>query len=99
MNKGDLVDKIAVAASVTKTQADEVLKAALEIIINVVVSGDKVTLVGFGGFEVRDRKAREGRNPQTNEKLEIKQTHIPAFSAGKLFKEKVAPQKDTTLQT
>jgi DNA-binding protein HU-beta len=84
MNKGDLVDKVAETAHVTKTQADEVLKVVLTIIIDAVASGDKVTLVGFGGFEARDRAARAGRNPQTNEKLEIPATRIPAFSAGKL---------------
>jgi DNA-binding protein HU-beta len=51
---------------------------------------DKVTLVGFGSFEARNRKAREGRNPKTNEKMSIPATKVPAFSAGKLFKEKVA---------
>lgn len=56
-----------------------------------VSSDDKVTLVGFGSFEARDRKAREGRNPKTGDKMVIPATKVPAFSAGKLFKEKVAP--------
>ncbi|MFS0514911.1 HU family DNA-binding protein [Nostoc sp. UIC 10607] len=56
-----------------------------------VANGDKVTLVGFGSFERRDRSEREGRNPQTNEKITIPATKIPAFSAGKQFREKVAP--------
>ncbi len=58
-----------------------------------VSDGDKVTLVGFGSFERRDRKEREGRNPKTGEKMSIPATKVPAFSAGKLFKEKVAPAK------
>ena len=58
-----------------------------------VAGDDKVTLVGFGSFEARNRKAREGRNPKTNEKMSIPATKVPAFSAGKLFKEKVAPKK------
>ena len=58
-----------------------------------VSDGDKVTLVGFGSFERRDRKEREGRNPKTGEKMSIPATKVPAFSAGKLFKEKVAPDK------
>jgi DNA-binding protein HU-beta len=58
-----------------------------------VSDGDKVTLVGFGSFERRDRKEREGRNPKTGEKMSIPATKVPAFSAGKLFKEKVAPGK------
>ncbi|MBW4646254.1 MAG: HU family DNA-binding protein [Goleter apudmare HA4340-LM2] len=93
MNKGELVDAVAEKASVTKKQADAVLTAALETIIEAVSSGDKVTLVGFGSFESRERKAREGRNPKTNEKMEIPATKVPAFSAGKLFRERVAPPK------
>jgi DNA-binding protein HU-beta len=91
MNKGELVDAVADKASVTKKQADAVLSAALETIIATVADGDKVTLVGFGSFEPRDRKAREGRNPKTGSKMKIPATTVPAFSAGKLFKEKVAP--------
>ncbi|MEO1672823.1 MAG: HU family DNA-binding protein [Cyanobacteria bacterium J06631_2] len=80
-------------ASVTKKQADAVLSAAIETIMEAVSDGDKVTLVGFGSFERRDRKEREGRNPKTGEKMSIPATKVPAFSAGKLFKEKVAPKK------
>jgi DNA-binding protein HU-beta len=90
MNKGDLVDKVAAKANVTKKQADAVLTAALDAIMEAVSSEDKVTLVGFGSFEPRKRKAREGRNPKTGEAMEIPETIVPAFSAGKLFKEKVA---------
>ncbi|MGB3492336.1 MAG: HU family DNA-binding protein [Elainellaceae cyanobacterium] len=90
MNKGELVDKIAEKASVTKKEADAVLTAALESIMEAVSSKDKVTLVGFGSFEPRERKAREGRNPKTGEAMTIPATVVPAFSAGKLFKEKVA---------
>jgi DNA-binding protein HU-beta len=90
MNKGELIDKVASDASVTKKQADAVISAALEAIIDAVSGGQKVTLVGFGTFERRERKAREGRNPKTGDKMEIPATSVPAFSAGKLFKEKVA---------
>ncbi|MCL2931010.1 MAG: HU family DNA-binding protein [Trichodesmium sp. MAG_R03] len=90
MNKGELVDEISKKAEVTKKQADAVLSAALEAIMDAVASGDKVTLVGFGSFEARERKAREGRNPKTGEKMEIPETTVPAFSAGKSFKELVA---------
>lgn len=89
MNKGDLVDKIAEKSGVTKKQADMILTATLDSIIDAVSDGDKVTLVGFGTFEPRARKAREGRNPKTGEALTIPETTVPAFSAGKLFKEKV----------
>ncbi|NEO73481.1 HU family DNA-binding protein [Moorena sp. SIO3H5] len=94
MNKGELVDKVAERATVTKKQADAVLSAAIETIMEAVSEGDKVTLVGFGSFESRERKAREGRNPKTGEKMEIPATKVPAFSAGKVFKEKVAPPKE-----
>lgn len=89
MNKGDLVDSIAEKSGTTKKQADVILSALTEIIIDSVSSGEKVSLVGFGSFEARDRKARDGRNPQTGKKLKIKATTVPAFSAGKGFKEKV----------
>ena len=71
MNKGELVDAVAERANVTKKQADAVLSAALDSIVDAVSTGDKVTLVGFGSFERRDRKEREGRNPKTNEKMSI----------------------------
>lgn len=92
MNKGELVDVVADKASVTKKQADAVITAALEAIMEAVADDQKVTLVGFGSFEARERKAREGRNPKTGDKMEIPATQVPAFSAGKLFKEKVAPE-------
>jgi DNA-binding protein HU-beta len=92
MNKGELVDQIAQKAVVTKKQADAVLSATIEAIMEAVSEGDKVTLVGFGSFEPRERKAREGRNPKTGDKMEIPATKVPAFSAGKLFKEKVSPK-------
>ena len=97
MNKGQLVDKVAEKTTVTKKQADAVISATLEAIVEAVASGDKVTLVGFGSFEPRERKAREGRNPKTGQKMDIPATKVPAFSAGKLFKDKVAP-KDTSTE-
>ena len=90
MNKGELVDRIAQKATVTKKQADAVLSAAIETIMEAVSEGEKVTLVGFGSFESRHRKEREGRNPKTGEKMVIPETEVPAFSAGKLFKDRVA---------
>ena len=91
MNKGELVDKVAETTSVTKKEADAVITATVEAIMEAVADGDKVTLVGFGSFEPRDRKEREGRNPKTGDTMTIPATRVPAFSAGKLFKEKVAP--------
>lgn len=90
MNKGELLDTVAEKAGVSKKVADAVVSATIEAIMEAVSSGDKVTLVGFGSFEPRDRKQREGRNPKTGETMTIPATTVPAFSAGKAFKEKVA---------
>ena len=89
MNKGDLVDAIATRAEWTKKDVAIVLDATIATIIEAVSSGDKVSLVGFGVFERRDRQAREGRNPKTGEPMAIPATKVPAFSAGKGFKERV----------
>jgi DNA-binding protein HU-beta len=89
MNKGELIDQIAAKANVTKKDADAVLTAMLESIMDSVATGQKVTLVGFGTFEARDRQAREGRNPSTGEPIKIPATRVPAFSAGKVFKDHV----------
>ena len=91
MNKAELVDIIASKANVTKKDADTILNAITETIVEVVSSGDKVSLVGFGSFEPRQRSAREGRNPRSGEKMTIPATRVPGFAPGKLFKNKVAP--------
>ena len=89
MNKGELIDQIAAKANVTKKDADTVLTAMLDVILESVAAGEKVTLVGFGTFEARERQAREGRNPSTGKPIKIPATRVPAFSAGKMFKERV----------
>lgn len=91
MNKGELVDAVAAKANITKKQADEVISAFLEVVTEAVANGEKVTLIGFGSFERRERSEREGRNPKTKETITIPATRVPAFSAGKQFREKVAP--------
>ena len=93
MNKGELIDVIASTTNVTKKEADAILAALVDTIVEEVSGGNKVSLVGFGSFESRERQAREGRNPKTGEKMLIPATRVPAFSPGKLFKEKVAPNK------
>jgi DNA-binding protein HU-beta len=90
MNKGELIDVVAEKTSVTKKQADAVLSAGFQTIMEAVSGGDKVVLVGFGSWEARARKEREGRNPKTGEKMEIPATKVPAFSAGKQFKDSVS---------
>ena len=81
---------VAEKADVSKKDADAVLSAVIESIMESVANGDKVSLVGFGSFEPRDRKARDGRNPQTGQTIKIPATTVPAFSAGKGFKQLVA---------
>lgn len=94
MNKSELVDAIAAKAEMTKKDADVVLSAVIDAIMESVAEGEKVTLVGFGTFEARQRQAREGRNPSTGKPIKIPATTVPAFSAGKSFKERVAPPKE-----
>ena len=92
MNKGELIDAVASKAEVSKKDAEAVINTTTEAIMDAVAEDAKVTLVGFGSFEARDRKAREGRNPKTREKMILPATKVPAFSAGKAFKELVAPK-------
>jgi len=89
MNKSELIEAIATKANATKKDADLVLSAFLDVVSEAVAAGGKVTLVGFGTFEARDRQAREGRNPSTGVVITIPATRVPAFSAGKTFKESV----------
>ncbi|MEN9207197.1 MAG: HU family DNA-binding protein [Gloeomargarita sp. GMQP_bins_120] len=90
MNKGELVEVVAQHADLPKKVVDSVITEVFNTIIETVSAGEKVTLVGFGSFEARKRQAREGRNPRTGEPMKIPATQVPAFSAGKLFKERVA---------
>lgn len=83
MNKEQLVEKVADRTGATKKDALEVLNTALDLVTGALRKGDKVTLVGFGTFLVRKRKAREGRNPQTGAKIKIPAKKVPAFTAGK----------------
>ncbi len=89
MNKEQLVEKVADRTGATKKDALEVLNTALNLITGALRKGDKVTLVGFGTFLVRRRKAREGRNPQTGAKIKIPAKKVPAFTAGKELKSAV----------
>ena len=89
MNKSELVRAVAARSKVTHKQADAVVNNVLDVITAAVSSGEKVTLVGFGSFEARFRQGREGRNPQTGEKISIPATKVPHFCAGKLFKESI----------
>lgn len=87
MNKTELTERIAVKAELSKKDAKDALEAALAVIQEAVVNGDPVQLVGFGTFSSSVRAARNGRNPLTGEKMEIKAAKVPKFKAGKCFKD------------
>lgn len=89
MNKSELVELVAEKAGMSKKDSEKAVKAVLESIADGLAQGDRVQLVGFGTFEVRSRKAREGRNPATGEKIQIKASKVPAFRPGKALKERV----------
>ncbi|MGQ0572528.1 MAG: HU family DNA-binding protein [Armatimonadota bacterium] len=86
MNKEQLVEKVADKTGATKKDALEVVNTSLDLVTAALKKGEKVTLVGFGTFLVRKRKAREGRNPQTGAKIKIPAKRVPAFTAGKELK-------------
>lgn len=90
MNKTELIDAIAEETFVTKKDADAVLNAFTEIIAKALKAGDKVQLVGFGSFEVKERAARKGRNPKTNSEILIPPSKKPYFNPGKILKDAVS---------
>lgn len=89
MNKTELVAAIAEKTDLSKKDAEAALKAFTEVIADALKKGDKVQLVGFGTFEVSERAARTGRNPQTGEEMEIPASKAPKFKAGKALKDMV----------
>ncbi|GAF15391.1 DNA-binding protein HBsu [Bacillus sp. JCM 19046] len=89
MNKTDLINAVSEQAEISKKDASKAVDAVFEGITNSLVNGGKVQLVGFGSFEVRERSARKGRNPQTGEEIEIAATKNPAFKPGKQLKDAV----------
>ena len=89
MKKIELVAEMAAQAEMTKTDAGKALDAFIAVVSEALNKEDSVTIVGFGTFEVRKRKARTGRNPKTGEALKIKASKVPAFKAGKALKDAV----------
>ncbi|KMY49004.1 HU family DNA-binding protein [Peribacillus loiseleuriae] len=89
MNKTELVSAVAAQAELTKEDAKKAVDALIETISNTLSKEEKIQLVGFGTFEVRDRAARTGRNPQTGEEIQIAASKVPAFKPGKELKEAV----------
>ena len=96
MNKAELIDRLAEVCGLEKKEARQAVEAIFATdprngsIANAFESGDKVQITGFGTFELRNRKARTGRNPRTGEAIAIPASRAPAFSAGKPFKERFA---------
>ncbi len=89
MNKQELITAIAENAGLSKKDAEAALKALIGAVEGALVKGDKVQLVGFGTFEVRERAARTGRNPQTGAEMKIAAAKVPAFKAGRALKDKL----------
>ncbi|PFI95368.1 HU family DNA-binding protein [Priestia megaterium] len=89
MNKAQLIDAVSIKSELTKQDSKKAVDALLETISNTLAKEEKIQLVGFGTFEVRERAARTGRNPQTGEEMNIAASTIPAFKAGKELKESV----------
>jgi len=89
MNRVDLVSAMAEQTGLTKKDCDAALKSFIDIVSEELENNGKVQLVGFGTFEVRERAARTGRNPQTKEEIQIPASKAPAFKAGKALKDRV----------
>ncbi len=89
MNKSELIESVANTSDLSKAAAGKAVDAVLETITNTLKKGDKVVLLGFGTFSVRERAARKGRDPRTGKELDIKASNIPGFKAGKALKDAV----------
>ena len=87
MNKTELVAKVAEKTELTKKDATKAVDAVFASISESLQEGEKVQIIGFGNFEVRERAARKGRNPQTGQEIEIPASKVPAFKAGKALKD------------
>ncbi|MFY9174470.1 MAG: HU family DNA-binding protein [Peptococcia bacterium] len=93
MNKTELIGAVAEKASMTKKDSEKAVNAVLAAVQEALAKGEKVQLVGFGTFEVRQRAARTGRNPQTGKEIKIAATKVPAFRPGKALKDAVVAKK------
>ena len=89
MNKGELIERIAQEAGVPEGEAQKYFGAFERVVTEALKGGEEVRITGFGKFSVRERKSREGRNPQTGERMKIAAQKVPAFSAGRVLKEAV----------
>ena len=93
MNKKELISAVAEKAEVSKKEAEAVINATLDAITAANAAGEKVQLIGFGTFDVRERAARTGKNPRTGEAVKIKACKVPSFKAGAAFKTAVNTKK------
>ena len=89
MNKAELIDAVADSTDLSKADATRAVDAVLDSVTDALKKGEQVSLVGFGTFEVRERAARQGRNPQTGATIQIAASRAPAFKAGKALKDAV----------
>lgn len=89
MNKTELISSVAETAGLSKKDATAAVEALFGSVQDTLAKGDKVQIIGFGTFEVRERAARKGRNPQTGKEIEIAASKVPAFKAGKALKDAV----------
>lgn len=90
MNKAELIAAVAESAGLSKKDSEKAVNATFTAITEALEAGEKVSLVGFGAFDVKDRPARMGRNPRTKEEVEIPASRVPVFKAGKALKDTVA---------
>ena len=88
-NKADLVERVAAKTNLTKKDVTATVEALFETVMEALADGEKVQVIGFGTFEVRDRAARKGRNPQTGQEIQIAASKVPAFKPGKALKDAV----------
>jgi len=89
VNKTELISQVAEKSQMTKKDATQAVDAVFEAITEALKNGEKVQLIGFGNFEVRERAARKGRNPQTGKEIDIPASKVPAFKPGKALKDDV----------
>ena len=89
MNKTELINSVTEKSELSRKDATKAVDAVFDTILNAIKNGEKVQLIGFGNYEVRERAARKGRNPQTGDEIEIAASKVPAFAPGKALKDAV----------
>ncbi len=89
MNKGELIEAVAAAADLSKADATKAVEAFVDTVTKSLKKGDQVAIIGFGSFSVKDRAARQGRNPKTGAPIDIPASRVPGFKAGKALKDAV----------